>query len=82
MAEFEFIDIRETGRSDSGLTGIYDVTNRRSGQLLGTIRWFGAWRQYVFAPAAQTLYSAGCLVDVAAFMHEKRDERKAAKASG
>ena len=32
--------------------------------LLGTIKWHGAWRQYVFHPEAGTLFNRGCLDDI------------------
>jgi hypothetical protein len=40
------------------------------GSVLGTIRWWGAWRQYVFFPGAGCLFSAGCLEDINAQIRE------------
>lgn len=69
---FEYIVIDPIARSASGKTAVYEVTNRRSGDILGHIRWFGRWRQYVFHPVAQTVYSKGCLRDIADFIQDAR----------
>jgi hypothetical protein len=33
----------------------------RGHALLGTIRWFGRWRQYTFFPEPGTTFNADCL---------------------
>lgn len=58
---YEFISISWAGTSPTGKTQIYSVTNNRSGEELGIIKWYGPWRQYVFWPNPLTLYSKGCL---------------------
>lgn len=37
------------------------VVSRSSGDTLGTVKWFGRWRQYCFFPAAGTIYNPDCL---------------------
>jgi hypothetical protein len=37
-------------------------------ECLGYVRWHGAWRQYVFSPEVQTIWSAGCLSFVTKFL--------------
>jgi len=32
---------------------------------LGDIRWYGAWRQYVFDAAPNTIFNNGCLASLA-----------------
>jgi len=68
VKSYEFIDIAVIGESTSGKTSRFEVRNRRSADLLGTISWYGPWRQYTFNPKAQTTYSAGCLRDIAQFI--------------
>jgi hypothetical protein len=58
-----YITFRFQGSSPSGKTSIFRVETRNGG-LLGTIRWYGPWRQYVFEPVPNTIWSAGCLNDV------------------
>lgn len=37
------------------------VHSRRHGDLLGVIKWYGAWRQYAFFPEAGTVWNPDCL---------------------
>ncbi len=39
-------------------------------ELLGLIRWNGAWRQYCFYPEPNTLWSSGCLQGIEDFLTE------------
>lgn len=68
LGEYEFIIIVLRGMTPSGKTAIFDVRSKRGEDLLGTIRWFARWRQYAFYPASLTIYSAGCLDDIADFL--------------
>lgn len=43
----------------------------KRGTYLGHIRWFAPWRQYVFYPSIDTLYSVGCLRDIAKFIETR-----------
>lgn len=44
-----------------GTTQVWHVRSTRSGDLLGTIKWYGAWRQYTFWPEPHTTFNTGCL---------------------
>jgi hypothetical protein len=68
VKEYQYITIEEYGRSASSKTGRYEVRNKHYGDLLCLIAWYGAWRQYVCTPQANTSYSAGCLRDIASFI--------------
>lgn len=70
--KYEYITIRWVGTSESGKTDKYDVLNNRSGDRLGVIKWFGRWRQYVFIPDQLTVYSRGCMCDIAEFVASLR----------
>ena len=37
------------------------VLSRKSGNCLGEIRWYSAWRQYAFFPYHETLFNHECL---------------------
>lgn len=37
------------------------------GGFLGDVYWYGAWRQYIFAPDC-AIFSIGCLQDIADFL--------------
>lgn len=65
---YEYISVSWAGSSPSGKTQHYAITNNRSGEVIGVIKWFGRWRQYVFFPGLDTVYSRGCLRDIADFL--------------
>jgi hypothetical protein len=54
----------------------WEVDNK--GDWLGVIRWHTGWRQYIFDPASDSIYSAGCLRDLAAFLDKVKTERRSA----
>lgn len=62
-----------------------DMGERATGRpcLLGTIAWYGNWRQYVFEPEADTLFNDGCLEAIRKALkeanHQQRQKQKAEK---
>jgi len=38
------------------------------GALLGEVKWYGPWRQYIVEPNMGSVFNDGCLLDVAAFL--------------
>jgi hypothetical protein len=61
-------------------TPIYEIHGKRSGTLLGMIKWYGPWRQFCFYPEPQTLFNRGCLEDilvVTTFLNAQRRSDKA-----
>lgn len=44
--------------------------NNKSGAVLGEVAWYPAWRQYIYEPYVDTVYSVGCLNDIAAFLDQ------------
>lgn len=70
------------GRSPSAKTRIWGVLSSRwitpRGTVidtLGTIKWYAHWRRYVFFPEPSTLYDAGCLAEIAAFIKQQMEVR-------
>lgn len=57
-------------------TKSWNVCAVGSNYLLGHIAWYWAWRQYVFWPEMGSIWSAGCLQDVAAFVAKANAEHK------
>jgi hypothetical protein len=45
-------------------TRVVLVRNRRSGEELGKVRWYGAWRQYCFYPASLTIFNITCMARI------------------
>jgi hypothetical protein len=60
----------------TGKTGRWTIRNVRSGDILGEIRWYGAWRQYTFMPVSGTVFNVGCMEDITRFIKERMQERK------
>jgi hypothetical protein len=58
-------------------TAVVIVRSKRSAETLGEIRWWGQWRQYVFVPAAYTVFNTGCMDTIIARIDELMERRKA-----
>jgi hypothetical protein len=55
------------------------VSAKEGGDRLGSIQWYGPWRQYTFQPAANTIYERQCLRDLADFCElQTKTHRKSA----
>ncbi len=70
VGDYKYLAFQELIRVEGRKTAVYSCRNKRSGEELGQIRWYGAWRQYCYFPTVQAVYSAGCLRDIAGFMAE------------
>lgn len=66
----------ENGTSDSGKTKIWDVVSNHTGEVIGHIKWHGAWRKYVFFPDPNTLWDVSCLSDILEFIKRQMELRK------
>lgn len=56
-------------------TPIYIVVNK-SGDSLGIIYFYPAWRKYVFSSYPKMIYDSGCLTDIINFIAEIQAEWK------
>lgn len=56
-------------------TNIWEILNNNSKVLLGTIRWYGAWRQYCLF-SRNAVLNKTCLDDIKEFMAAAMEERK------
>lgn len=63
-----------------GKTKRFEIISKSSGDILGRVSWYGAWRQYVFSPSFETIWNKDCLKDIQDFliklMQEKNDKIK------
>ena len=62
----EYLDFHVESRRNDRKTDRTLVLAKSNGELLGTIHWFGRWRQYVFHPTAGTVFNPGCLDAISA----------------
>jgi len=65
--ETEYLVFREF--ETEGKTNRYYVLSK-SQHILGTIKWYGAWRQYCFYPQGTTIFNRTCLNDISKFVGE------------
>ena len=57
-------------------TEVWSVLSTMHGDLLGTIKWFGRWRQYAFFPELGTIYNRDCLDDISRFVRGLMESRR------
>ena len=74
MTHIYTLKLGSTNRTD-----IYGVYSKKHDLMLGEIKWHGPWRQYVFFPESDSLWSTGCLMDVVEFILKMMEAHKGAK---
>ena len=75
----EYLSVERLERPPKRKTDRWRVVSNY-GDELGTIQWFGRWRQYTFHPAPDTVFNRGCMIDLCAFLEKVNAEhRQAAK---
>lgn len=67
----KYIRFAFINQSDSGKTKIWEVMTVDGQTVLGSVKWFGRWRKYSFAPASDTVFEEQCLRDIADFCQEQ-----------
>jgi hypothetical protein len=60
-----------------GKTEVWHVVANEGGHHLGTIKWYGSWRQYSFFPNGNTVFEKTCMHDILAKMEELMLKRRA-----
>lgn len=68
-------------------TSVYAVKARGSGDVLGVIKWYPAWRHYCFFPSTtiETVHSDRCLLAISQFitaLNKKHEMSKHDKIQG
>lgn len=78
--EYRYFVVRQLDDAPGRKTAQYGIYNRRSGLRLGTIQWFGPWRQFCFLPDpfTSTVWSDGCLKDLRNAINKAKDVRQCA----
>ena len=58
-------------------TKIIHIINKSSINEIGTIEWYGSWRQYCFFPSFQfnTVWNNTCLTDILSVINDLMKER-------
>jgi len=79
MGPYEYIEVRKAPQDPKRKTPTYEITNKHSGASIGTVQWYGPWRQFCFLPLGATVWSTGCLDDVKDVIKQAMDERRLVK---
>jgi hypothetical protein len=59
---FQFIEV------DHKLKKVVYLCVDREGEVLGVVRWFPDWNQYVYVGVTTGIYGQSCLLDIADFI--------------
>jgi len=73
--EFDYIKFSQLVVKNKMKTTTWDCSNKRTGALLGFVKWFSAWRRYTFHAVGETVFDASCLADIAGFLNSLMIER-------
>jgi len=57
-------------------TDVWDIRTNDTNDLLGQIKWYGAWRGYCVFTKDNVIFHYGCWQDVADFWRQLNEERK------
>lgn len=62
---------------DSGKTKTWKVQSTHPPKpVIGKIKWYWAWRRYVFFPESETLYDVNCMNAISKFIDNQMEKRK------
>ena len=79
MGPYEYICVTRAPKDPKRKTTIFEIRNKRSGDMLGDVKWYGPWRQFCFFPLAGTVWSNGCLYDIKDVIAKAMDDRRRTK---
>ena len=77
--EYEYITVYQLPIPKGRKTPVYNVIRNESHVVIGTLQWYGAWRQFCFYPCHATIWSRDCLEDIRfalAWAEERRREAR------
>ena len=75
----DFLDISAQHSNLHKKTKTFVVKNRELNEVIGVIKWHGAWRQYCFFTEGSMLFCKSCLSDISDFIQRLMDDRKQGK---
>ena len=81
MTDFvgKYINIKQTGILPRTL--VWSVFAKEGGYLVGTIKWYGAWRKYAFLPQPNTVFEEVCLAEIGQFIAARTAAHRSKAAS-
>lgn len=73
----KYLTVYRNERPPEFKTQIWSVLSE-DGDLLGTVEWYGRWRQYVFSPQPNAVFHGECLTDLSSFVTRATKEHREA----
>lgn len=73
--ESKYVRFVSLGTRPGRKTECWSVQSKETGDLLGDVRWWSAWRRYSFWPADHTVFEQTCLRDIANFIEDRTRAR-------
>jgi len=65
-----------------GKTKVVGIFSWSSGDRLGTVKWYGPWRQYCFYPEPDTVFNDVCLAKIIGFLATLNAEHRQKRGKG
>ena len=57
-------------------TKTFNVISNHTNENIGEISFYGGWRCYIFEPDRHTIFSYGCMIEIAEFVNKLTKEWK------
>jgi hypothetical protein len=70
----EYMTVNLVKRTEK--TCAWEIKSAHHGDVLGTVKWNPAWRQYTFFPTPDTTFSSGCMTDITSFIERSNVEHR------
>lgn len=78
VIQLTYITIRKQPKEDNKKTNTYLVISEND-NVIGQIKWYGAWRKYCFFPEEKTVFENKCLEGISNILIELTKQYKERK---
>jgi len=75
----KWIEFKIYEKEQGKKTNKWLVITKENRSIIGTIKWYGAWRKYCFFPKDKTVWEEDCLRDIANFIENETKTYKGNK---
>ena len=76
----KYIKFVKTVKPPHRKTNIYAIVSKSDKSLLGMIKWYPWWRQFVFFPEEGCVFNPSCMRDIISFIEDLMEKRKQKRA--
>lgn len=71
MSFLKFVEFEDTGKTKK-----FEIKTIAADNILGQIKWYGAWRKYCFYPLGGTIFDVNCMNEIISFINKLMQDRK------